>query len=43
VNGLKHARFNKEEIYELRKEEARKLYWQRKDAITDQAWKDSNW
>jgi hypothetical protein len=43
VNGLKHARFNKEEIYELRKEETSKIYWQRKHAITDQAWKDINW
>ena len=43
MNGLKHARFNKEEIYELRKEEVSMVYWQRKDAITDQAWKDINW
>ena len=43
MNGIKHARFNKEEIYELRKEETSKIYWQRKDAITDQAWKDINW
>jgi hypothetical protein len=40
---LKHASFNKEEIYELRKEEVSKIYRQRKDAITDQAWKDINW
>ena len=26
VNGLKHASFNKEEIYELRKEEASKVF-----------------
>jgi hypothetical protein len=43
VNGLKHSKFNKEEIYELRKEETSKIYWQWKDVITDQAWKDTNW
>jgi ribosomal protein S10 len=35
VNRLKHASFNKEEIYELRKEETSEIYWQRKDPITD--------
>jgi hypothetical protein len=34
VNGLKHAWFKKEEIYELRKEEGSKVYWQRKDDIS---------
>jgi hypothetical protein len=40
---LKHASFNKEEIYELRKEEPSKICLQRKDAIMDQAWKNINW
>jgi hypothetical protein len=43
VNELKHSRFNKEEICELRKEEASKIRWQRKDAITDQAWQNIDW